>query len=405
MKHGYTIINAEGTIIDNGAIVDNSHGPFEYSLQVVSNVPADMGEELVLLNQDESYGGEAYILKVENVKDQDGEHTPGAVQSNQAAGTASQVVMHDISKHASLVRSFLRNPSTLTGPAPTGAAGPDINQMRNGEWLAYINVFGNLGRQESGNGYAGFDYETYGTVIGMEKLLGEQLILGFAGSFANTDIDGKQNSGGGDSDLYSGVVYVNWFTDTWYVDSGFTYGRADNDVFRVDFEGDRYHGDYYSDIFGTWIETGYAFTVSGDFGLEPYGRLMHTYSNNDGFTDEGPDAEVMTTEDYKFENYRTEIGARLNYEFAYKEHSNLLVELKAAWQHEWDDRNVSVDATYLGDSTLQIESANANRDALVLGILGELTCDNGISVGLEYEPTLGGNWHNQGLSATFSYNW
>jgi outer membrane autotransporter protein len=397
----YTIINTEGIITDNGAIIDNSQSPFEYSLKVVQ---ADILDDVIEGIESVPVTGDEYVLTVDRVQDQDGEQTPGSVQAAEAVSAASSAVMLDISKHASILRSVLRSSPASNGSAPTGPAAPNAGNMRNGDWLSYVSVFGNIGSQDSGNGYAGFDYDTYGLVMGMERLMGPQLILGLAGSYASTDIDGADNSGGGESDLYSAAVYVNWFTDTWYVDGGLTYGQADNDVDRIDFKGDKYRGNNDSDLFGTWVEVGYT-TAHGDFGLEPYARFSYVYGEHDGYTDEGADDLVMTTDDYETDNFKTELGARMNLEWTYEDNSSFLVEVKAAWQHEWADRGVSVNSSYLGDDNLQLDSADADRDALVLGVRVEWSCSEGLSLGVEYEPTISGNWYNHAFSGTIQYNW
>lgn len=390
------VITQDGVITDDGAVVDNSETPFEYSFEVRSLVPSDAVEGII----DPIYFGEEGILTVVGAKDQDEEETPGTVQTNQAVNSSSQAVMIDISKHAALLRTLLRS----SAQAPTGASGPEAEKMQKGEWLSYISVFGNIGQQESSGGYAGFDYDTYGMVIGQEKLIGDQLIVGIGGGYAETDIDGLDGSGGGDSELYSVAVYANWFTDTWYAEGGLTYGHASSDVVRIDFKDDRYTGDYDSDLIGTWIELGYT-SAFGDFGLEPYARATYIHGEHDGFTDSGPDALVLTTEDNETDNFKTELGARLNYEWVYEDKSSFLVEVKAAWEHEWGDEGVSVNSSYLGDDTLTLQSAEADEDAIVLGLRAQWSNGEGFSLGFEYEPTFAGNWYNHAFSGTLQYNW
>ncbi|MGJ8651309.1 MAG: autotransporter domain-containing protein [Opitutaceae bacterium] len=396
----YAIVRAsEGFVDDDGAIVDNSETPFEYVFEVrdlLSVGPTDAVEGL----QSIIIGGEEGILTVVGAKDLDEEETPGTVQTNQAVNSASQAVMIDISKHAALLRTLLRS----SAQAPTGASGPEAEKMQNGEWLSYISVFGNIGQQETSGGFAGFDYDTYGLVVGQEKLVGEQLIVGIGGGYAQTDIDGLAGSGGGDSELYSLAVYANWFTDTWYAEGGLTYGHADSDVVRVDFKSDRYTGNYDSNLIGTWFELGYT-SAFGDFGLEPYARATYIHGEHDGFTDSGPDALVLTTQDNETDNFKTEIGARLNHEWAYECGSSVLVEVKAAWEHEWGDEGVSVNSTYLGDSSLTLQSAEADTDAIVLGVRAQWSNGEGLAFGLEYEPTFAGNWYNHAFNGTLQYNW
>jgi|GEM_PF-3016807 len=187
----------------------------------------------------------------------------------------------------------------------------------------------------------GFDYDTYGFVIGQEKLVGDQLIVGIAGSYAQTDVNGNNGSGGGDTDLYSGVVYGNWFTDTWYTEVGLTYGHAQTDTRRKDIANVTYTGDYDSNLYGTWVEVGYTTTYAG-FEAEPFARVSYVYGDHEGFTDSGAGPNTLTTKDTDTNNFKTELGLRLTEEWVFENKSKFLLGVKAAWQHEWADRNVSL---------------------------------------------------------------
>ena len=75
-----------GVITDNGAIIDNSQSPFEYSLKVVqADLPVDVIEGI----ESVPVTGDEYVLTVDRVQDQDGEQTPGTVQAAQAVTAAS----------------------------------------------------------------------------------------------------------------------------------------------------------------------------------------------------------------------------------------------------------------------------------------------------------------------------
>jgi hypothetical protein len=399
MGNAYTIVDTNGSITDNGAVVDNTFTPFDYSVEIVNPAP-----EATVTDQDENIESSSapintYVLTVDKAKDVDGKTTPGVASSGQAGHAATQVAMTNTSQHVAKMRSALIS----RDKTPEGALGPDAELLRSGVWQSYISVFGNIGSQDTSNGSVGFDYDTNGLLMGQEKLVGEQLIVGIAGAYAMTDVSGSSGSGGGDSTLYSGTLYANWFSETWYVEGGLTYGHAENDVTRVDYKGDRYAGEYDTALVGTWIETGYRASL-GDFGVEPYGRLTYVHGENEGFTDAGPDSLVLTTRDNESDNFKTELGMRLNRQWIFQDRSSFIIEAKAGWEREWADQGVSLNANYLG-AILDVESAEADEDALVLGLRAEWANGSGFSVGFEYEPTLAGNWYNHAFSGTLRYEW
>jgi len=395
----FLIVSSEGLIDMAGAIADGSLSPFEITLlkEDGSVMTTDEIEAIDLSS------GENLFIVLGDVKTPGGGETPGGSQTVQATNTSSQAVMIDISKRASLMRSLLRGTVASAGEFPEGAAGPDADRMENGEWLSYISVFGNIGSQDNENGAVGFDYDTYGLVVGQEKLVGDALIVGVAGSFAQTDVEGNSGSGGGETDLYSGVVYGNWFTDTWYTEVGLTYGHAQTDTRRKDITNVTYTGDYDSNLYGTWVEVGYTTTYEG-LEAEPYARVSYVYGDHEGFTDSGAGPNALKTKDTETQNFQTEIGIRLTEEWVFEDDSKFLLGFKAAWEHEWADQNVRLDAEYLG-AKLSIDSPEADRAALVLGLRGEWRNADGLSIGLQYEPSIAGNWMNHAFSGTIQLNW
>ncbi|MGZ0656972.1 autotransporter outer membrane beta-barrel domain-containing protein [Coraliomargarita sp. W4R72] len=396
----FLIVSSTGSIDADNAILDGSRSPFEITFLKEDGtilLPNDL-EALV-----EEGSGENLFVALGDVITPTGDETPGASQTVQAANVSSRAVMIDISKRASLMRSMLRGTVAYSGESPEGAAGPDAERMQNGEWLSYISAFGNIGKQENVNGAVGFDYDTYGFVIGQEKLLGDSMIIGIAGSYAQTDVEGNNGFSGGDTDLYSGAFYANWFTDTWYTEVGLTYGHAETETRRKDVSSIRYTGDYDSNLYGTWVEVGYTTTYEG-LEAEPYARVSYVYGDHEGFTDSGAGPNSLTTKDTNTQNFQTEIGIRLTEEWVFEDDSRFFLGFKAAWEHEWADQNVRLDAEYLG-AEINIESAEADRAALVLGIRGEWRSANGLSLGLKYEPSIAGNWMNHAFSGTLQYNW
>ncbi len=396
----FLIASSSGLIDADGAIVDDSLSPYELTLlkEGAELAPPDAIEGIPA-----PVPGEDLFIVLGDVKTPGGAQTPGTSQTTHAVNSSSQAVMIDISKRASLLRGLLRGTVASSFEAPVGAAGPDAERMQNGEWLSYVSAFGNIGSQQSDAGAVGFDYDTYGFLFGQEKLVGDQLILGVAGAYSQTDVNGDQGSGGGDTDLYSGVFYGNWFTDAWYVEGGLTYGHAETDTRRVDIANVLYSGDYASDLFGTWFEVGHTTTYEG-LEAEPYARASYVYGEHAGFTDSGAGLNSLTTQDTETNNFKTELGLRLTKEWLCEDDNKFFLGVKAAWSHEWADRNVRLDAQYLG-AKLNIQSPAADRAALILGVRGEWRNDDGLAIGLKYEPSFAGNWYNHAFSGTIQYNW
>ncbi len=336
----------------------------------------------------------ALIGNVTGVKDQDSS-APAQVQ---AAASAANAVMSHISRGSGMARAAVRGGNGGAVAEPDGPGGPDV---RSGEWTAYFRQFNDLGGMDSDGTKDGFDWQTSGYMLGMERLIQDQLIIGVAGGQAFTDIDGKRGSGGGASKMLMGTVYGNLFDDVKYLEAGLFYAQVDNDTERIDTANNRYTGDYDSTLFGCWIEAGYTIKQTDDSRIEPYIRSSYVSGNHDGFTDAGGPIP-MTVSANGTDNWTIEGGARFSKTMDLKNGGSLLGELKAGLQAELLDNSVGVNTMVAGVNQ-KANGPDADRAALVLGLRLDWALNEKLTVGANYEPTLSGNWQNHALDFSVKY--
>jgi len=322
-----------------------------------------------------------------------------------ASASAANAAMNNISRHSGLTRGRVRGYGRLQGDGnggevrqPEGSSGPDI---LSGEWSAYFRQFNDLGGLDSGGTKDGFDWQTSGYMLGMERLIQDQLIVGFAGGQSFTDLDGKRGSGGGASKMIMGTVYGSVFDDVKYLEAGVLYAQADNDSQRINTVGDRYMGSYDSALYGGWLEVGYALQQTDDSRLESYIRSSYVSGNHDGFTDTGGPIP-MTVAANGTDNWIIEGGARLSKTAALRNGGFLRGEVKAGLQAELLDNTVSVNTVVAGSNQRPV-GPDADRAALVLGLRLDWELNDQLTVGANYEPTLSSNWQNHSLDFSLKY--
>lgn len=323
--------------------------------------------------------------------------TPSVAKASAASVNAA---MNSISKNAGIARSVFRSGLSSSGDAPTGPSGPAA-QLASGQWVAYMRQFNDLGGQDSDNGLSGYDWQTSGYMIGMEKLANDQLIIGFAAGQSWTDLDGKRDSGGGASEMTLALLYGNWFNDQAYCEFGVLYARADNDIERIDTALDRYTGSYDSEMFGGWVEAGWMLKKTDTTELEPYIRTTYVSGNQDGYTDSGG-ASPMTVSANGTDNWKVEGGTRLARIWDFENDRTFRLELKAGVECELLDDSVTVNTVVAGAGQ-RASSPEADRAALILGVRGELGLTDGLNLGIGYEPTFSGNWYNHLIDFTLKY--
>jgi outer membrane autotransporter protein len=333
----------------------------------------------------------------EGLQPQDGENTPAGCSVAQTAVASANAVMNDLSRHAGAVRSGQRE-----GDSPAGPQGPDVAQRRrldSGEWIAYLRQVNYLGSQDSDGGIAGYDWNSHGFMLGVEKLVGEGLILGAEGGGLWANLDGNSGAGGGGSDMILGSLYGSLFSESWYAEGGVTYAHAGNDADRIATDTQRYTGEFDSDLFGGWLEGGYTF-AKGSNKLEPYARTTYLHGEHDGYTDSGG-TNPMTVDSTTTDNWLTELGVRGIHEWMLENDALVRLALKAGWRQEWLDNNVTADGQILGIN-VPLESPESDSSALVLGAKADWQITDALVLGIEYEPVISGNWYYHNIAGELS---
>lgn len=219
--------------------------------------------------------------------------------------------------------------------------------------------------QDMRDGVAGYNVYSSGIAIGADGKLSDELTLGLAYSFINSDVNGDTgNSTEVDSHLftlYSGYEYGNYF-----VDGSLTYGASDNSGERH-VAGTRAEGDYDSDLLGLNLVGGYAYHLSDGLLIEP--RLAARYSNVqiDSYQEKGSSA-ALSVEDQRYEI--AELGAGLRVAGSYLlGQGRLEPQAKLMAYHDFAQDQASSASTFvLGGTPFVTAGAKPESDSYEAGV-------------------------------------
>ena len=335
------------------------------------------------------------------------ENTPAVANTQKALEQASRVVMDDVSSHIGSVRTMLRTPSGADTVQPEGAQGPDGNtvsarkiKMEKGDWVGYILQLNQMGSQDSTGSMVGYDWDAHGFMVGGEKLISKQLLIGGAAGGMWSSVDGKMDAQDGSSDLLIGSLYGDWIADSWHVELGLSYGVSDSDAARVDTTSQHYDGSFDSTLFGTWLEGGYTF-ATGQYEIEPYGRSSYVSGHHDGFTDAGGSVP-LTVDDNNTDNWSAELGLRGRRWWDLENGQTFWLTLKGGVRSELLETQVSAIGTIAG-APQKLQSADSDPNAMVLGVKAAWVAENRAVLSINYEPVISGNWFYHSINADISY--
>ena len=247
-----------------------------------------------------------------------------------------------------------------------------------GAWFQILNSDAN---QDVRDNVEGFDADTNGFTIGADAKVNENVTLGLAYSYLDSDV---KSDGGNTTDvkghnftLYSGLSYGNWFAD-----GNVTFGFNDNTSKRH-IVGTTAKGDYDSDLFAATLEGGYAFHTETGETISPFGIVRYANIDIDSYTESGSSA-ALDVGAQRYEMGDLGLGIKANKGWAIG-NGTLTGETKISATYDVIGDKTSANSSFvLGSSAFTTNGADPARTALNLGLGADYQIGN-FTVGASYE--------------------
>ena len=256
-------------------------------------------------------------------------------------------------------------------------------------WGLWGDVFGQWGDQDSddGDGFVGYDYDSYGAVFGADYTMRERWIVGLSFGYSNTDLDFDSNGGDGDIDSYYGSLYASFYPGKFYFDSILTYGRQDYDNSRDIVVGNTRstaNSDHDGDLYSAFLEGGYNFG-RGNWWIGPFASLQYTYLDEDEFKESGADVLNQEVEDRQTDALVSQLGLRAA-NLIDTNIGTLIPEFRAAWLYDYDldDRTVTSALAGASGDSFSVDGQDVEQNGLIIGAELTLVQENGFSSSIGY---------------------
>ncbi len=219
--------------------------------------------------------------------------------------------------------------------------------------------------QDLRDGVAGYNAYSRGIAVGADGKLNDNLTLGLAYSFINTDVNGKTGNKT-EVDSHAFTLYGGYELGNYFVDASLTYGVNDNDSKRS-IASTQAKADYDSDLLGLNLVGGYTWKISPQLLVEP--RLAARYSlvNIDGYREKGSSA-ALKVEDQRYEAIELGAGFRVASSYALGA-GTLEPQVKLMAYHDFAADQASSTSTFLlGNTPFVTTGAKAVRNSYEAGI-------------------------------------
>ena len=264
--------------------------------------------------------------------------------------------------------------------------------------------YGNFGDNDGDSNAPGFDQQQFGFAIGADVAVAEGLLLGLAGGYSDTDLD---FDGGNDLD-YEGfqvAAYGSFSPGPWYLDGMVSYAWYDNDSRRATIGGTA-KGDYDSEVFTTYAETGYAFEIE-QFTVTPFAGIGYAHADTDSFTESGAGAFDLSVDDADAESLTSTLGVDFSARLKMSWEVVLIPELRLGWEHEYLDDQQSVGMHFAGmpASSYNVLSSEVADDSAVVGAGFTLEMGDVWQVFLDYDGKLNEDYSQHAVSGGVKLTW
>lgn len=223
----------------------------------------------------------------------------------------------------------------------------------------------------------GFDSKTYGTALGVESKISEDVKLGIGYAYSKTDIDGFMR----DTDVktHTAILYGEYKPKNWYVNAIASYGWSDYDE-KKNVAGVGVKADWDVEPFALQMMTGYDMYFNG-FGVTPEAGLRYIHVKQDKYTDtagqsvKSDDSDIVTGV----------LGAKIAKSYNLSNGMLLTPEFKAAMTYDISHDNSKSTITLVNGSSYSVTGKPLNRFGVELGagITAELNDNVELSLGYE----------------------
>jgi len=310
-------------------------------------------------------------------------------------GGSYQAITNTSDKFFNIVDSHLTSSYAGVGSA---------SQELNGAWMQ---AFGSQGNQDTRNGIDGYKLESYGVALGADHLAENNIRVGLAGSYAQSNVNDQGVNLGNTSTIksYQGSVYASKDFNGTYINA--LLGLGDHDISSVrQVLGNAVDGSHTAWQYSAKLDVGHPINYN-ILTLVPVASLAYSHLSENAFTESGIGALSINSKDT--DSFKTGLGFKglLPLPAASNLHGNL--EFRALWNHEFANTAQDTTATFVGGTNaFTVSGINPERDSADLGASLRLTGGGDVvkqSVSLNYDANVKSQYVTQyvTLNARFDF--
>jgi len=276
-------------------------------------------------------------------------------------------------------------------------------------WGIWARAYGAAGDRDGDDIASKYDYNIYGTILGLDWKVSEKFFLGLSGSYTDTHLDFDELTDKGEVNSYQSALYGSYSSGPWYVDGLFSYARNRYDTSRGILFGSinrTAKGDYDGDEVSGYLEGGYRFKYRG-FDVQPLASLQVIYLSQESYTEKDAGALNLVVDEEDTTSLVGTLGVRVAKEFDMSKGVKVIPEVRARWAYEFSNEDYLVNARFEGSTTgsFRVEGDKPNRNSGLLGLGFTIRAHKNFNFSVDYDADVSGDRTVQALRAGVTFTW
>ena len=262
------------------------------------------------------------------------------------------------------------------GSISTGSEGMSSGDS-NPDVAVWVQGMFNKSKLDDTSKAKGFDADSNGVALGIEKFINKDVKVGAGYAYTNTNIDGFMRST--DVDTHTAILYGEYKPSNWYVNGIATYGWSDYSEDK-NVAGVGVKADYDVETFGLQAMTGYDMNVNG-LGITPEAGLRYVHIKQDAYKDSADqhvsanDSDILTGV----------IGAKVSKNFELSNGMNIKPEARIAATYDLFNDDVNSVVTLANGSAYAVEGEALDRFGMEFGAGVTAEVNDNVELSLGYE--------------------
>lgn len=272
-------------------------------------------------------------------------------------------------------------------------------EIKHGAWVKAI---GNTARQDMRNGFDGYESRSAGITMGADTRLDNDMIVGGAFTYIDTDVNSRDNTTGSGSEIksYQGTGYLSRDYGTWHLDALLAYTKQQNKTQRVSGPFTM-TGKFDGDLFSTRVTAGKRMALANSkMVVTPFVSVQYDHLKQDDYTENG--VAPLTVDRSTASRLTSGLGARLVTETSLAGRQ-IKPSVTAQWLHEFKQEGLNTSGTANGGGAFVSQGQKAVKNMLGIGtsVMAPVGRNAAVSIGYNYEGAT--KYQSHGYELVYQY--